>query len=806
MQKTVIKIILPLLCAALLAGCGRGEAPDPAQDSTLTDVAAQEYTKPDSTGEGQVRISELMVKNHACLRSSDGGFYDWIELENISDGALDLTGWQLSDREDRAGFTFPETSLDPGERIVVFASKAGAVPGELHADFALSGGETVVLRNASGYTAASAYCEDTAADVSLCANDDGTYSECLYPTPGMPNTGESYNELQSSLESPADLIINEVSVDTFPPPRQTNEGVYDWVELKNNSGRSIELGDYYLSDDEDDYSLWQLPEKTLQPGELVTIYCPGKKPESELPKEGICAPIKLDSEHEQLFLSGKNGLADFVSLRDIPYMGTYGRMDGENGWFFFGTPTPGMENTDGCRRVSAQPVSLTADGVFEDTDSVTVELAGSGKIYYTLDSSLPTEDSAAYTEPVIVDETCVLRAISVEDGCLPSRALTLSFFIRENLTLPALSIVTDDLGSFNFIYYQKQKGIEVPGNLAFYEDGNSFSLGCGIKMNGATSLELFKKNLSFRFRGSYGQERLGYDLFGGGVTEFSNLLIRAGQDYYSAIIRNEFAQELCLETTDTLVCQRSRYCVAFLNGKYFGIYALKEKTNEQMYADLAGVSKGSVTLEEAHLPNTSEFYNDVWLFCTENDMSKKANYEHFCELVDVDSLIDWIIMEAYCCNDDLTSGNVRYVRSSENDGRWRLVFFDLDSSFANPEKNYANLFSDLAVYVQQISQLIDALLKNDEFVDRLLTRAGYHLNHGLTNENAAAVIDRLADEIRSEVERDCKRADMTLGHWERNVQYLRDFIMANDWRQHNIDTLCEMFSLSDAERVQYFGA
>ena len=118
---------------------------------------------------------------------------------------------------------------------------------------------------------------------------------------------------------------------------------------------------------------------------------------------------------------------------------------------------------------------------------------------------------------------------------------------------------------------------------------------------------------------------------------------------------------------------------------------------------------------EAHLPETSEFYSDVWLFCTEKDMSLDENYSRFLSLVDVDSLIDWVIMEAYCCNDDLTAGNVRYVRSTEDDGKWRLVFYDLDSSFANPEKNYANLFSDTAVYVQQISKLLDALIRSDDF-------------------------------------------------------------------------------------------
>lgn len=790
-----------VLCMALsLCACG-GEPPVP----EVTPAPSPTPVMEDSTGEGAVRISELMVKNHAAVRSLDGNFYDWAEIENIGREVLDLTDWELSDGEDKPGWRFPAVSLAPGEQLVIYASKADGAEGELHADFALSAGETLVLRNASGHLLDSVLCPDTDADVSLCAGEDGSFSECLYPTPGLPNSPESYELWQDGLDVPAGLIIHEVSVDSFPPRFQSDEGCYDWVELKNNSDKPIDLNEYYLSDDPDDYFFFRLPDMTLAPGALVTVACPGKDPEEALPEGGIYAPFKLDSRQEQLFLSTKAGLADYVSLRDIPYMGTYGRVSGRNGFFFFSSPTPGKENGSGCRRVSAAPVSPTADGIFEDTDSVTVELSARGAVYYTLDGSLPTAKSTPYTEPVTLTATSVLRAVSVEESALPSRPLTLSFFLNEHLTLPALSIVSDDVSAFHFIYNQKQKGVEVPGNLALYDpEGSLFNLGCGIKMNGATSLELFKKNMSFRFRGSYGQDRLNCDLFGGGVTEFSNLLIRAGQDYYSAIIRSELAQELCLQTTDTVVCQRTRYCVAYVNGKYFGIYAIKDKANEQMYADLAGVSRDSVTLDEAPLTPQSPFY-DVFLFCTENDMAKKENYERFCSLVDIDSLIDWVILEAYCCNDDLTSGNVRYVRSDENDGKWRLVFFDLDSSFHYEEKNYTNLFSDVAVYVQQISKILDSLRCNAEFRDRLLTRAAYHLSLGLSNENALAVIDRLADEIRSEVERDCKRADLSLGHWERNVQYLRDFITENNWQQYNIDTLCELFELTDAERIKYFG-
>ena len=90
---------------------------------------------------GKVRIAELMVKNRATLVDEDGEFPDWIELENISEDSVELTGWRLTDSEKKPGWTFPETRLDPGERLLLFADRKD---GALHTGFSLSAGETLL--------------------------------------------------------------------------------------------------------------------------------------------------------------------------------------------------------------------------------------------------------------------------------------------------------------------------------------------------------------------------------------------------------------------------------------------------------------------------------------------------------------------------------------------------------------------------------------------------------------------------------------------------------------------------------------
>ncbi|MBR5429321.1 MAG: CotH kinase family protein, partial [Firmicutes bacterium] len=445
------------------------------------------------------------------------------------------------------------------------------------------------------------------------------------------------------------------------------------------------------------------------------------------------------------------------------------------------------------------------DGVFDGVDSVTVTLSAPGTIYYTTDGTMPNAASPIYTEPLKLTRTTVVRAINWETGAMPSRIRTLSYIINEGHSLPVVSLVSNDKLTFNGMYYTGSKEIETPGNLAFYSEDGSFNIPCGVKMQGGTSLELPKKNMSLRFRGSYGQEKLNYDLFGGGVTSFTNLLLRSGQDYYTTVFRNELCLNLALSASDSLVTQRSRYCILYVDGKYYGIYALMEKSNEQMYADLMGFSRESVTTVEADNTLATDLNQDVFEYALTHDMTDADNYAHFCQQLDINSMIDWFLLEGYCANSDLTYGNLRYVHSTEGDGKWRFMFYDLDAAFREPGNNFYNLFAESQLYSKQICTVLVRLLKNEDFKDQMLTRAGELLNGPLTNDKVLAEIDRLAAQVEPEVERDYVRYALTYHDWARHVQQLRSFIQENDWRQHNIDTLCAIFKLDEQQRIHYFG-
>ena len=783
---------IPALLAALLLGF-----------AFLLPLPAQ-AAEPTSPLAGKLRITELMEKNRGILLDEDGDLSDWIELANLSDKALSLDGCHLSDKEGRYGWALPKRSLAPGERLLLFASNKDRTGDELHTSFALSAGECVYLYDGKNRLVDAALCGDGEADVAMALDEDGSWGATLYPTPGYPNDADGYAAWQKTLTPAGPLVINEAAVRNMGLLVAGGAAECDWVEIKNISDKAVNLSDYYLSDKSKNPRLWRMPNSELAPGKCILFVCEEGGPATygSTPNTGF----SLNAANEQLYLTSAAGeLLDMVSLRDIPFGGSYGRTDGKAGFFYFAKPTPGKDNTGGYRRVSAMPWSLTEDGVFEGVKKVTLELAGKGELHYSINGSAPTKDSPLYTGPIELDKTCVVSVKSFEPGALPSRTLALSFIINEGHSLPVASFVAEDFKEFSGLYGTGVKGYEMPGSLSLYRDGDSFTINCGVTLNGETSLVLPKKNLAVHFSGAYGQPTLEHDLFGGGVTSFSALLLRAGQDQTRAVVRNELAQRMAEKADAAVINQRSLYCVLYLNGEYQGIYTVKERANAALYASLAGVEEDSVECFEAPAVFGTDFYRDTISFVNANDMRQAESYARFCEVMDIDSLIDWLFLEGYCANTDVTSGNLRYARSDEADGKWHLLFYDLDAAFAGIDSVQSNLLNGYAANRIQVAAFSYPLMKNQAFREQFLSRAAALLSGPLSNASLLEELDRMVDELRPEIARDFSRVGSSASSWEKAVGELRSMIEDKDWCQANINTICRMFELTADEREQWFG-
>lgn len=800
-RKKAGALALLLIAALLLSACAPQAAAPTVPPQTPAPAPPEESAAPRYPD--TVVISEIMAKNRTTVDDGSACFPDWIELHNTGDESVDLDGWTLSDRDNLPKAMFPPLVLEPDGYLLIFAGKDHApAADELLAPFGISAGETVYLRAPDGELKAAAEAGDMKADISAIRGGGGEYRACAWPTPGFANTPAGFDSFQASRENASPLKINEVLVknESFLP--SFLYGTDDIVELKNVSDAALWLGDYAMSDKKTGLRC-TLPDVTLQPGELFLVFCCGEERSSA--EERFYAPIALNSNEDELYLYGADGRpADCMTLRQIPAGGSYGRMPDGNGLFYFSAPTPGEENRDGRRFIAPVPAVDTEPGVYPDAQYLTVSLSAAQeldageetRIYYTLDGTRPDESSALYTGPVTLTENTVVRAVAVGEDSLPGEVGTYTYLLREHHSLPVLNITVDDLGMFKNLYYASAKSLQT-ANAAYFNGEHSFNKDGLVRLRGHTSLDLPKKSLGLYFPDRI-DGPLEADVFGNGVTTFTRLHVRAGQDNLKTLFRTELIQDLVLESSTHLLSQSSQFCVVYINGAYWGLYALKEDLNEQYYAEHYHVSPESVIIEEGETALASDFYKDVVEFTAQNDMRDAANYEKICRTIDIDSFIDWIIFEGYSGNTD-TLNNIMFFRSTEGDGLWRWALLDLDWAFQNPEMDYRVIMNSEANAGFQMYSLMMALFQNDGFKARFLRRFGELNRTTLSNAHVSEAIERYVAMLEPEIERDEPLRDSTYLSWQYYVDELRNFITEFDRENHNVRQIALFLNMSEEE-------
>ena len=755
----------------------------------------------------EIQISEVMSANRSTILSEDGELCDWIELYNAGTADVSLSGLYLSnDAADRMKWMLPDATLSAGQRIVIRCSGSDAPASE--AAFSLPReGCTVILSGSVGNVIDQIDVPRLGEDRSWALQSNGTFTECDYPSPGYANTEDGYSAFRASQVVTGPLIISEVMPSNCSYLMQSDGEYYDWVELKNISEEPLDLGRYALSDDPGDLHKFPLPDVTLQPGKSIVIICSGNT--NLTGKKYTHAPFTLSREESWVYLSllSESGCSDYIRIYDVPYQHSVGRTDGENGTYYFTKPTPGAANGSGVAFISATPEVLTAEGVYNDVTGVSVVLNGDGPLYYTLDGSVPTAKSKQYTQPLNLTSTTPVRVVCIEEGKLTSDVVTAVYIINENHTLPVVSIVAEPSTLFGSkgIYTNYKWDKEVQCNLKLFElDGNSFTIDCGVKMHGHTGLEAPKKSFKVNFRGRYGQDILTYPVYGEeGPDVYDSLIVRAGQDYPTAIFRDELFTSLARQMSDNVLAQRDKFSILYVNGEYYGIYCIKEAWTELMYAQNKGGSPENVEIVQAPVDDDHEIYQ-LFQFCRNNDLSIDSNYEYVASQVDIDSLIDYMIIQGYCTNGDVQQ-NLRYIRSKDTGNKWQFAFYDVDWSFY-----YHNAFKHVLSPYQtwQHLSLTRNVMKNAQFREKFLARTSEMMASTLSNENVVSRIDYYEDLLDPEVPRERQRWKNNYKAWKNKVQYLRDFILIGedgyDQMDNMINKLVDYIGLTDAEIEKYF--
>ena len=511
-------------------------------------------------------ISEILPSNEGNVLI-DGNLYGYIEVTNVSEKDINLKDYYLTN-EDKIlyKYRFDDIVLKPNTSYVIYENDENLFKIK-HKN------STIYLTDRNGIVETATY-ESLSNGLAYIKFGDIWYQSSDI-SPGQPNNVEGkYSFMKNIDKAPEDIIISEVMSSNNSYFSQNGNKFYDWIELYNNSDTDINLKDYYLSNDKSDNRMYNLPDKILKAHEYFVVMASG---DVSLSGTYLHANFRLSSL-EGLILFKKDKIVDSLFIHNIPKGCSYGR-DHNFGHYYYKTPTPSYNNDEnGIGEFSKAPVFSKAGGIYDDVETLEIELSGNGNIYYTLDGSTPNNNSTKYTEPIKLTKTTIVKSVSYEDNKVNSEVVTNSYIINEHHTLPVMSLSLDinELNKLKRNIWGKQV---INTHVEFYEKNSSFSISGGLKLFGGQSRTLSKKSYDLKFNSDY-DGKLNYKVFDDkDIYSFNSLILRSGsQEQTASMFKDEFISSMAIKYMD-LDAQDYKPIVLYINTSYEGIYFIREKIN-----------------------------------------------------------------------------------------------------------------------------------------------------------------------------------------------------------------------------------
>jgi hypothetical protein len=551
------------------------------------------------------------------------------------------------------------------------------------------------------------------------------------------------------------LLINEFSARGGYEDYNGND--CDWVEIINVDSTEINLSDYFLSDDIDNLQKWNLPDEVISQLELILICLSG----ADQKKTYYHANFKL-SYGEDLVISDINGnLIDSKLVNtDLSRVSEGRSSDGSIDWGYFNTPTPGITNDSSqfYENISVPPNISLPSGWYYDQQFVTIISDTLSQIYYTTNGDVPDTNDNLYVDSIFISSTTVLSARSFKsNNYLPSQVIDRTFIFNEkNHNLPVISIITDSLNLWDW-----ESGIYVMGPNAdttspysganFYMPWSKWSRleffdknkqkqaeeEFDLEIHGGSSRKYVQKSFRLDFKSKY-TGNLVYPIFSQKpyINKFNNLNLRNGGSFpaYYDRMRDGLISEIAYSTHIDVMGYEP--CILYLNGKFWGQYAIREKIDEHYVENNHNLSSDSIDLINRNrvLNGTDIHFIETYHMIMNTEPNSRLFYNLISERFDLKNYIDYFIVETYIQNHDWYAGynNIKLWRS-QNNGKWRYILYDTDQSFIKEDPNinyidvarnpyYINSNNNTVDCSSMHSELFDRMLMNDEFNCRFITR------------------------------------------------------------------------------------
>ncbi len=432
------------------------------------------------------------------------------------------------------------------------------------------------------------------------------------------------------------------------------------------------------------------------------------------------------------------------------------------------------------------------------------------EIYYSLDGSEPNTSSIRYKSPLSFDTTTLIRAVVYHPGKKEySRIESSTYFINEPHTdWMVVSLAIEPKMLFDTIYGLFEKGVnnDLRGianyganfwdrrehfmNVELFESDSTtvYRSPCGFRLFGGMSRTFPQKSMLMISRLRYGEKRFKHRFFEQTkLKKFKYLILRnAGSDWGRAHGRDAIINGMVDDWK--IDKQAYRPCHVYLNGKYFGVYYLREKINSYFVASHhRAVDPDTLDLIEhrhALRKGSKSGYLKMIQFLEEEDMSLKKNYDFLKKLMNVENYADYKLLQIFIDNSD-AGGNIKFWRTDSYDkGRWQWILYDTDWGFGLM-KTKAYLHNSLEFHTKEdgpdwpnppwSTLILRKLLENKEFEHLFLNRFCDRLNTTFLSDTMVAQITAHQEMLDPEMPRQFQRWNHSKRVWNIHYNRMRKF-------------------------------
>ncbi len=529
--------------------------------------------------------------------------------------------------------------------------------------------------------------------------------------------------LQNYVESR--LLINEICSKNVSVIANDNGQYGDYIELYNPTKFNIRLSNYYVTDDLEKGPLLVSEDAIIPAGGYFLVW-------TETEEQGF--GIRSEGGETIYLLNYDSEIIDSVIIPSLCEDTVYARDNSETGWSIY-YPSPLKENNETEIRMVEAPEFSDEGGFYADGFTLKLNAADGCNIYYTLDSSVPDENSLLYTDGIevmnvsdqsnvyravqnvvkdwneytptdtVVDKAFIVRAVAIDEYGNRSDVVTKTYFVdmEKYQGKYVLSLVSDpeDLfgekgiyvtgSAYDEWYTGGQEGDEPKTNFsghgAEYEIETSIELYyndllmsqmAGMRIQGASNRDNALKRFMIYSRKQYsGSRYFEYDLFD---TSTHSFLLRS--DFADAFLQS-------LVPDRGLGGMEAIKVSVFLDGEFWYNTYIRQKYSEDYLA-------GKYQLNRENITFTSTMPEEIYSYLEEHDLSDDDDYYGFDEIIDIQNYIDYMTYNIYLCNMDLSeTKNLRMWKSDGysglndyDDGRWRFLIYDMDSINWNSSEYY----------------------------------------------------------------------------------------------------------------------